>query len=80
MADFCDARRAERKETVSATITAKVTKRNNNMAARAKQVKDKKLGIKTKSKSAVKTVSKSFASRNKGRAGFEGSAGKKGKR
>lgn len=65
--------RAERKETVSSTVTAKIAKRNNNIAARVKQAKDKKSGIKTKSKS-VKTVSKSFASRGKtgGRAGFEG--------
>lgn len=65
--------RAERKETVSSTQTAKITKRNNNIAARVKQAKDKKSGIKTKSKS-VKTVSKSFASRGKGggRPGFEG--------
>lgn len=64
--------RAERKETVSSTQTAKIAKRNSNLAARVKQAKDKKAGIKTKSKM-VKTVSKAFANRDKsgGRPGFK---------
>ena len=64
--------RAERKETVSSTQTAKIAKRNSNLAARVKQAKDKKVGIKTKSKM-VKTVSKAFANRDKsgGRPGFK---------
>lgn len=65
-------RRSERKETVSNTITAKVEKRNKNLAARVKQAKDKKSGIKVKSQ-AVKTKSKAHAGRTKdGRPGFEG--------
>lgn len=69
--------RAERKDTVSTSINAKIAKRNANLAARVKQAKDKKAGIKTKTKS-VKTKSKSHAGRVKtgggggGRAGFEG--------
>ncbi|KAL8281209.1 hypothetical protein RQP46_006243 [Phenoliferia psychrophenolica] len=63
---------SERKETVSNTITAKVEKRNKNLAARVKQAKDKKSGIKVKSQ-AVKTKSKAHAGRTKdGRPGFEG--------
>lgn len=45
------------------------------MAARAKQVKDKKAGIKVKTKTGNKTTSKSFSSR--GKPGFEGSKKKK---
>lgn len=68
-------RRAERKETVSSTINAKVAKRNTNMAARVQQAKDKKAGVKTKKKM-IKTVSKSHAGRDKARPGFEGKSKK----
>lgn len=57
---------------MSDTMTAKAQKRNSNIAARIKQQKDKKAGIKTKSKGHTKTTSKSFSTRNKGRPGFEG--------
>ena len=71
-ANLANDNRAERKETVSSTQTAKIAKRNSNLAARVKQAKDKKVGIKTKSKM-VKTVSKAFANRDKsgGRPGFK---------
>ncbi|SCV72116.1 BQ2448_4810 [Microbotryum intermedium] len=73
---------AERKETVKDGIAAKVAKRNMNLAAREKQRKDKKMGIKTKSGAAPtrKTKSKNHAGRNKtgrGRPGFEGKGKKK---
>ncbi|GAA5955477.1 hypothetical protein JCM21900_002062 [Sporobolomyces salmonicolor] len=61
----------DRKATVEKTVTDKVAKRNANMAARAKQAKDKKAGIKVKSSTKKKTSSKSFASRQKGRPGFK---------
>lgn len=66
---------AERKETVATSISSKIKKRNENLAARVKAGKDKKAGIKPTTVRA-KTKSKSHAGRQKtgggGRAGFEG--------
>ncbi|GAA5823329.1 hypothetical protein JCM5353_008235 [Sporobolomyces roseus] len=69
----------DRKATVEKTISDKAAKRNSNLAARAKQAKDKKAGIKNKSSGTPKkkTSSKSFSSRSKGRPGFEGGSGRK---
>lgn len=68
---------AERKETVATSISSKIKKRNENLAARVKAGKDKKAGVKTAT-ARPKTKSKSHAGRQKtgggggGRAGFEG--------
>ncbi|GAA6051052.1 hypothetical protein JCM3770_005474 [Rhodotorula araucariae] len=68
----------DRKATVEKTISDKVAKRNANLAARKQQAKDKKAGVKAKSKGTGKKVSSSSGkARSKGRPGFEGGGRKK---
>ncbi|BGP24932.1 ribosomal RNA-processing protein 14, RRP14 [Rhodotorula toruloides] len=68
----------DRKATVEKTISDKVAKRNANLAARSKAVKDKKMGIKNKKSGNAKKVSTSSGkARSKGRPGFEGGGRKK---
>lgn len=71
-------RRTDRKATVEKSISDKVAKRNANLAARSKAVKDKKMGIKNKKSGSGKKVSTSSGkARSKGRPGFEGGGRKK---
>ncbi|GAA5975468.1 hypothetical protein JCM11641_004275 [Rhodosporidiobolus odoratus] len=66
---------SDRKATVEKTVSDRVNKRNANLAARSKDKKDKKMGVKKKGSAGAgkKTTSTSSGkARSKGRPGFEG--------